>query len=336
MRNLWIKFGCFLTGYNYPIVMSSSEVAVKAVKRYTSALIIVSIIWAFVGFMFTNRYLHGSTWGSVAGAAIMVIIIIQVERQIILSVTPSKWLYIFRGLIAVMMAILGAIIIDQIIFKEDIELEQVSLIDEKVNKILPLKTADLRSQIMNMDSTINAKEQERLALMTDISQHPTIQSVTTQSLPVTVNKTVTDSLKQTTTTGSVVNANSRTVSSIPNPKMSLIQPLDAQINDLRGRKASLDSNLLALRPMVEKDIRSKVGFLDELKVMYKLISESRIALTVWLLWFFFLLGLEMFVLISKTSEKQNDYEATVLHHMNIQMKRLKSLERDNLTPEPAG
>src|SRR5690606_21961417 len=110
-RNLWIKFGCFLTGYNYPIVMASSEVAVKAVKRYTSALIIVSIIWAFVGFTFTNRYLHASTWGSVAGAVIMVIIIVQVERQIILSVTPSKWLYIFRGLIAIMMAILGAIII---------------------------------------------------------------------------------------------------------------------------------------------------------------------------------------------------------------------------------
>ena len=329
MRNLWIKFGCFLTGYNYKIVTASSEVAVKALKRYTSALIIVSIIWAFVGFMFTNRYLHASTWGSVAGAVIMVIIIVQVERQIILSVTPSTWLYIFRGLIAVMMAILGAIIIDQIIFKEDIELEQVSLIDEKVNKILPLKTADLRGQILDMDSTINAKEQERLALMKDISQFPTIQSVTTQSLPVTVNKTVTDSLKRTTTTGSVVNANSRTVSSIANPKMNLIQPLDAQIMDLRGRKASLDSNLLALRPMVEKDIRSKVGFLDELKVMYKLISESKIALTVWLLWFFFLLGLEMFVLISKTSEKQNDYEATVLHHMNIQMKRLKALERDN-------
>lgn len=323
-----------MTGYNYPIVMASSEVAVKAVKRYTSALIIVSIIWAFIGFMFTNRYLHGSTWGSIAGAAIMVIIIIQVERQIILSVTPSKWLYFFRGLIAMMMAILGAIIIDQIIFKEDIELEQVSLIDEKVNKILPAKTADLRSQIVTMDSTINAKEQERIALMTDISQNPTIQSVTTQSLPVTVNKTVTDSLKQTTTTGSIVHTNTRTVSSIPNPKMSLIQPLDAQIMDLRERKASLDSNLLALRPMVEQDIRSKVGFLDELKVMYKLISESPIALTVWLLWFFFLLGLEMFVLISKTSEKQNDYEATVLHHMNIQMKRLKALDRDPHVPEP--
>jgi hypothetical protein len=326
MHNWWIRFGCFLTGYNYNIVNASSEVAAKAVKRYTSALLIVGTVWAFVGYMFTSRYLHGGQWGSIAGAVIMVLIIIQVERQIILTVTPSKWLYIFRGLIAVMMAILGAIIIDQIIFKEDIELEQVSLIDEKVNKILPAKTADLRQQIIALDSTILAKESERLALMNDISRNPTIQSVTTQTVPLTVTNSVTDSLKNTRTTGHVVNANSRTVSSIPNPKMNFIQPLDLQIDGLRKRKANLDSNLLALRPMVEKEIKEKVGFLDELKVMYKLISESNIALVVWFLWFFFLLGLEMFVLISKTSEKKNDYEETVLHQMNIQMKKLKLLE----------
>jgi hypothetical protein len=326
MHNWWIRFGCFLTGYNYNIVNASSEVAAKAVKRYTSALLIVGTVWAFIGYMFTSRYLHGGTWGSVAGAVIMVLIIIQVERQIILTVTPSKWLYFFRGLIAIMMAILGAIIIDQIIFKEDIELEQVSLIDEKVNKILPAKTADLRQQIIDIDSTITAKEAERLALMNDISKNPTIQSVTTQTVPLTVTNSVTDSLKNTRTTDRIVNANSRTVSSIPNPKMSFIQPLDMQIEGLRKRKNNLDSNLLALRPMVEKEIREKVGFLDELKVMYKLISESNIAMTVWFLWFFFLLGLEMFVLISKTSEKKNDYEETVLHQMNIQMKKLKLLE----------
>lgn len=326
MRNWWIRFGCFLTGYNYHIVSASSEVAAKAVKRYTSALLIVATVWAFVGYMFTNRYLHGGTTGSVIGGIVMVLIIIQVERQIILTVTPSKWLYFFRGLIAVMMAILGAIIIDQIIFKEDIELEQVSLIDEKVNRILPAKTAELRSQIMDVDSSIAAKEIERLTLMNDISRNPTIQSVTTQTVPLTVTNSVTDSLKNTRTTGRIVNANSKTVSSIPNPKMTLIQPLDQQIEGLRKTKSNLDSNLLALRPMVEKQIREKVGFLDELKVMYKLISESKIAMLVWFLWFFFLLGLEMFVLISKTSEKRNDYEETVLHQMNIQMKKLKLLE----------
>ena len=95
MRNWWIRFGCFLTGYNYGIVRNSSEVAAKAVKRYTSALLIVCILWAFIGLYFYPAILRGSQWGSLAGAVVAVIIIFQIERQIILSINPSKWLYFY-------------------------------------------------------------------------------------------------------------------------------------------------------------------------------------------------------------------------------------------------
>lgn len=325
MRNWWLKFGCFLTGYNYKILATCSEGAAKTVKKYTSALVIVCIIWAFVGFMFTSRYLQSSLIGSIAGAVLAVIIIVQVERQIILNLHRNYGLYIFRGIIALVMAFLGALIIDQIIFKNDIELEQIAIIDQKVNTILPLKTKELSTQISSLDSTISLKEFERQQLMTDITKNPTIQSVTSSTVPVTVNNSVTDSLKNTRTTARIVHTNTKTVTTIANPKMELIQPLDKQIELLRNRKATLDSNLLALRPVVEKEIKSKVGFLDELKVMYNLITGSAIAAIVYGLWFLLLLGLEMFVLISKTTDKQNDYDEKVLSSMQIHLKKLHAL-----------
>jgi hypothetical protein len=58
MKDLWLKLGCFLTGYNYDILKTCSEVAAKSVKRYTAAMFIICIIWAFVGYTFTQRYLH--------------------------------------------------------------------------------------------------------------------------------------------------------------------------------------------------------------------------------------------------------------------------------------
>lgn len=327
MINWWVRFGCFLTGYNYRIVMNSSEVAAKAVKRYTSALLIVCILWAFIGYSFTSRYVHGGLWGSIVGAIVFVVIIIQIERQIILSINPSKWLYVSRGLIAFLMAIIGAIIIDQIIFKEDIELEKITSIEERVKKALPPKTEELRHQIASLDTAIFKKDNERLALINELERNPTIKTVSTQSAPTIIKRTTTDSNGMSSTQEQVKNTTSVSVSNIINPKQALLQPLEQNTADLRSQKSEKETALLNVRPMLEKEISSKVGFLDELEVMFSLISNSKVALCVWLIWCFFLLGLEMLVLISKVNEKKNDYEETIMHQMNLQMKKLQVLAK---------
>ncbi len=324
MKNWWIKFGCFLTGYNYGIVRNSSEVAAKAVKRYTAALMIVCILWSFIGFSFTNRYLHGGTWGSILGALIFVVIIIQIERQIILSINPSNWLYFFRGIIAAMMAIIGAIIIDQIIFKEDIDLEKITFIEARVKKALIPKTEELRNQIANLDTAIFKKEYERANLIADVSKNPTSLVYSTQSINKTEKSTkINEVTGKPEITEKSVPVNVTTSSNVANPKIALITPLQITIDTLRNQKLEKETALLNIRPELEKQISSKVGFLDELEVMYSLITRSGVALCVWLIWFFFLLGLEMLVLISKANEKENDYEKTIKHHMELQMKKLE-------------
>ncbi|MFB9865639.1 DUF4407 domain-containing protein [Rufibacter immobilis] len=327
MKDWWIKFGCFLTGYNYQIVSNSSEIAAKAVKRYTSALLIVCLMWSFIGYSFTQRYLEGTLIGSVVGAAIAVIIIIQIERQIILSINPSKWLYASRALIAGMMAIIGAVIIDQIIFKQDIELEKVSFLEERVKKALPPKTEELRFQIASLDTAIFKKENERLSLINDIEKNPTIKSISSTTIPTVVKKTITDSTGQTSTSEQVQKSISISVTNSPNPKQAMIAPIELNIAELQKQKAEKETALLNIRPKLEKEISEKIGFLDELEVMYALITRSNVALAVWLLWCFFLLGLELLVLISKMNEKENDYEETVKHQMALQMHKLKVLAK---------
>lgn len=323
MKNWWIRFGCFLTGYNYAIVRNSSEIAAKAVKRYTSAMMIVCILWSFIGYTFTKRYVHGGTWGSIVGAVVFVLVIIQIERQIILSVNPTKWLYIARGIIAGLMAIIGAIIIDQIIFKEDIELEKITFIEARVKKALGPKTEELRYQISSLDTAIAKKNAEKISIVEEVSKSPTILVYSTHQVMKEQTVTSTDPLtsqqviKKTTAPIPVTSSDN-----VANPKIALIQPLQDNINLLSAQNAEKENALLNIRPSLEKEISSKVGFLDELEVMYSLITRSGVALSVWLIWFFFLLGLEMLVLLSKMNEKENDYERTVKHHMNLQLKKL--------------
>ena len=327
MKNWWIRFGCFLIGYNYNIVRNSSEISAKAVKRYTSALMIVCILWSFIGYTFTNRYVHGGPVGSIVGAVVFVILIIQIERQIILAINPSTLLYIFRGVIAFMMAIIGAIIIDQIIFKEDIELEKITSIEERVKKALPPKTEELRGQIAALDTAITAKENERQSLINDIAKNPTSTVYSNQAGSSSVQTSARDSTGKVTTTLKTKPTLITTSSNVANPKIGMVAPLEVVIASLRVQKGEKETALLNIRPKLEKEISSKVGFLDELEVMYSLISRSNVALGVWLIWFFFLMGLEMLVLISKANEKENDYERTVKHHMELQMRQLDVFNR---------
>ncbi|PZR06082.1 MAG: DUF4407 domain-containing protein [Flavobacterium psychrophilum] len=328
MRNWWIRFGCFLTGYNHAIVRQSSEVSAKAVKRYTSAILIVCIIWSFIGYTFTQRYLHGGLTGSIIGSVVLVIIIVQIERQIVLSVNPTKWLYLSRGVIAIMMAIIGTIIIDQIIFKEDIELEKITFIQNRVDKALPPKTKELELQIAKLDTAIVNKEHERLVLMEDIKRNPTTTVYSTSPSPKIVRKTTIDTLTgKPITTENIVPGTVTTRTDIPNPNIEHVKPMEQDIVLLRNQKADKEKILLDIRPRLEKEISSKVGFLDELEVMYQLITHSNVALVVWFIWFLFLFGLEMIVLISKINEKENDYDKTVVHQMTLQNKRLDALAR---------
>ena len=121
MTNWWTKIGCLLTGWNYKILESCTESSRKQLKKYTSAILILVILWAFIGYSFADRYAQTPWWGSLITAIIFVIIIIQIERQIILTVGKNHPLAIFRLVIALIMAIIGSAIIDQIIFKDDIE-----------------------------------------------------------------------------------------------------------------------------------------------------------------------------------------------------------------------
>lgn len=315
MKDLWVKLGCFMTGYNYTIVRNSSEASVKAVKKYLSALLIVCTLWGFVGYAFTQRYLHGNLYVSLIGALVMIVMVIQIERQIILSIGRNSLAYSFRILIGIVMAVLGSVILDQIIFKEDVEKKQISNIQTEVNRLLPIKTQELTSQIQYLDNSIQSKEEERIKTISDIAKNPTVYS------PSTTNQYEKDSV-----TGRLVLTNKTVTSnSIPNPKAEMIPAIDAQIKYLREQKTLKENEKLNVQDVLEKDLKSKTGFLDELKILFSILFSSAIAFTVWILIFLFFLAIELFVLVNKFGDSKNDYDKTIVHQMEMKMKMLEKL-----------
>jgi len=315
MKDIWIKFGCFLTGHNYAIIKNSSEASAKTVKKYLSALLIISTIWGFIGFAFTQRYLHGNALVSSIGALVMIFIIIQIERQIILSLRRNLFAMIFRILIGVVMAIIGSVILDQVIFKEDVEKEKITNIQKEVNKIMPEKTLELSNQIQQLDSEIVKKESERTALLLEVSKKPMI------SVPTSINEYKRDSVtKKLILVGKQVS-----IQNTLNPKTELIPQVDKILKNLREQKIKKENDKLNIQQLLENDIKSKVGFLNELKTLFDILLSSPIAMFVWILLFMFFFMIELFIIINKWGDKENDYDKTILHQMDVRIKMLDKL-----------
>lgn len=313
MRDQWLRLGCFLTGFNYKILMGCSEVSVKRVLRYTSAMLIICMLWAFVGFNFADRYLKASVWGAMAASVMMVILVIQIERQVILANKKNKGAFWFRVVIALMMGFIGSIIIDQIIFKDDIEQQKLLMMGDKVDQVLPDRSRELARQIQEIDSLVTIKEQEEKILMDAIQKLPMVTTVTTN-----VERFKSREGKDSTRTVAMY-------SKVPNPKMELLKQVEQKHAALRKEKNRKDSVMLTLRPIVEAELRKNVGFLDELELMRSMLAKSTVALITWLIWFILLLGLELFILVSKWSEPETDYDLVMHQQMELHIRRLNLL-----------
>ena len=119
--NWWLKFGCKLTGWSSEVLAQCSEASRCQLSKYTSALIILILIWSVTGFCFAQRYIELPFWGCCLVSVFFITIVIMIERQIIL--TTEKWfsMLAFRVIIALVMAIVGSTIFDQTMFGKDID-----------------------------------------------------------------------------------------------------------------------------------------------------------------------------------------------------------------------
>lgn len=315
MKNYWLRVGCFLTGYKYDIIKGCSELAAKRVKRFTSAVLIIAIIWGFIGYAFSARYLKTEWYFSLLGALITLFVVVQIERIIILSPRGRIWPMIFRVFIGLAMAVIGSIIIDQIMFKEDIEKEKLFADGRKVEELFKRRSAEYRRQILDIDSVISSKENERFGLNEEIAKRPKYTYYTRQVRTEKVSDSVANEVVTTTATQQ------------DNPKILMVRSIDVQLEKLRGQKQAKEDLLLNLLPIVEEDIKRNTGFLNELEILLIILAKSPIARGVWILWFVILIVLESLVLVGKLGERETDYDARLQQQMDLHFRRIELLGR---------
>lgn len=314
-KSAYLRFCCFLTGLSYPLTRISSEQSAKNAKKYMGALLIIMLVWFFIGYCFATRYLHMGIAGGVVGGMLMSFIILQIERIIILSHHISVGGKVFRIILGLVMAILGAMIMDQFTFQDDIELRRVQVMDKRVKEAIRASENDIQIQVKEIDSMINEASSRYDDAAGEISKRPYL------TVPLTGTTVTLDSLGN--RIGTVTNVRNEMM---PNPKSGELPKLEEQIKNLTDRRFATLDKLSELAVTKKRELESATGFLDELILLKEVIASSWVGMFVYFLFLFFFLALELFILIMKMSDKESDYDKLVDHQMDVRIQMLQRLK----------
>ena len=317
MRKLWTKIGCSLTGWNSQILDSCTEASFKQLRKYTSALLILIILWGLIGYLFAERYVNLSCLGCSIVAFFMIIIVLQIERQIILTIGKNHWLATFRFVIAIIMAIIGSAIIDQIIFKDDIEKKMIEIVDRQVKEQLPNRLTIIDSRLSDLQIEIDSLDRKNLQFYEEITKQPTIQTISTTTTPMTI--------RQADGTDKVEYRTSISRNPIANPKHKEVEVNNQKLEMLRTQQEDYTKRKLDAENSLREELKSKQGFLEELNAIIEILKESTVALIFYVVLFIFLMSLELFVVVSKIGDKKCDYDLVVKHQLEQKEKTLNKL-----------
>lgn len=315
MRNKWLKFSCLLTGYNYSLIVKSSEDSHRILRKYTSAILLVTAVWGVVGYIFTTMFLDENYIFGILGSIFSIFIVVQIERQIILG-KRNIWAGVFRFLIGISIAILGSLITDQAIFKKDIDSIKRTKVDEYIKPMVNSGQAQLMREIISNDSIISYYE-NKIEEYEDLPDNITLISQG--------KKIVSSSMGIDSTASKHYDKNE-----MPNPIKTQIPSLLSKLSEYYKIRDTLKASFANIYAQEKQAFLNDTGFMIDMKIFFDEIlnvKKNWPMLFVWLLFFFILLFIEMFVLVNKWSEKEGDYEELVEFQKEIRVQQLNNLKQ---------
>lgn len=319
--SFFTKLGCGLIGWDYKILSTCGEASKRQLRKLISAISIMMVLWGTIGYCFASNYLDiPNIIGRIGVASAFILIILCIERVIILNVGKNKMMGTMRIMLALCMALLGASIFDQLMFRNDIQQEianhREDMVTQTVNKRLAVYDADIRRITSAIDSISKCNDE----LYKQIEAKPTT-IVTTVSSSEQVAGLSEDGQPIKTT----VQKTNKTV--VPNPRIAQAQGNEEQIKIYTEQLEQLRLDKKNIDKTTRIEIMSRpMGFIEELEATIRVISKSWVSLTFYCIMFAFLVFLELFVLTIKMGETPCDYELIVEHQLSHKKTLLNNTE----------
>lgn len=313
MNSLYTKFLCAFVGWDYKLLNECSPASKKTLHRYTGAIMLLMSLWFYIGYSMADRYfkIESSGYQIVVGVVFALIIWI-IERQIILIVGKNKVIGGFRIALAVIMAFLGATIIDQVMFGKDIDAQTKKVIAERASDIFETKKRVGAERLVQLQKELDSLEYQSSLLLNDITKRP---KITTWKQKITG----ADSL------GNAKYGYEQETE--PNPKILDRERVVRRMEDIQKNMASIYDAQQGMWEESEKEATENIGLLTELDITF---SNDVIGASIWTIVFYclvfgFFLLIELLVVSGKMFSNKCDYEFLVEQQQAIKIEQIESI-----------
>jgi hypothetical protein len=120
-----LKFYSLLIGENPEYTATFQPSSKRKITLFANCMLVPIILWFINGYLLVKNVLEGSFWMALLTATVLAFIIFLIERAVIMS-NGSKSIAAFRVVLGFIVASLGSICMDEVIFEHDID-NQVAL-----------------------------------------------------------------------------------------------------------------------------------------------------------------------------------------------------------------
>jgi len=304
-----LKYYSIIIGENPNYTASFQPASKRKVALYANCLIVPVILWFINGYLLVRNVLEGNIFTSILTAFIAAFIIFLIERAIVMS-NGSKPIFWFRIFLGIIVASLGSISLDEVIFKNDIDNQVAYYKQSEVDSAVHKVESDYANQINLQQAIVNQKGFEWNQSLKDA-------------------KGEADG-----TTGS----HQKQVGDITILKMNIADKQETDYN-------SENSKLLALKTSMETakekaKLKYEAGFkgnalLVRIRAMFDLIAKDKFMLGVYILFTLFLFCLEFLVVLIKIGSKNSiDEDLEKAREMLLRTKTQKTLDRISIFYQP--
>ncbi|MFN8307339.1 MAG: DUF4407 domain-containing protein [Ferruginibacter sp.] len=140
-----LRTACILTGDNYALVSTDTPASKKKIVALALAMMVPVLIWVLNGFLLAYQVLQSSLTAAVITGLALGLIVFVIEKLIIMANGNSS-LKRIRIAIGILVATLGSIALDEVVFREDIDLQMGELKAEAITKAKGKEDNSFRKQ----------------------------------------------------------------------------------------------------------------------------------------------------------------------------------------------